>query len=50
MGREEKRLRERVAKQLKRRLGRDPKEEEVEKALGELRENRRIASDGRRER
>lgn len=38
MGREEKRERERTLKQLERRLGRKPTEEEVKKALTELHE------------
>lgn len=41
MGREEKRERERILKQLERRLHRKPTEEEVEKALTELHEARR---------
>jgi len=41
MGREEKRERERILKQLERRLRRKPTEEEVEKALAELHETRR---------
>ncbi len=41
MGREEKRQRERTVKQLERRLRRKPTDEEVEKALAELRETRR---------
>ncbi|MEE8592673.1 MAG: hypothetical protein V3T03_00970 [Candidatus Bipolaricaulota bacterium] len=41
MGREEKRERERILKQLERRLHRKPTEEEVEKALAELHETRR---------
>jgi hypothetical protein len=40
MGREEKRERERTVKQLGRRLHRKPTEEEVEKALLELRQTR----------
>ncbi len=40
MGREEKRQRERIVKQLERRLRRKPSEEEIEKALAELRETR----------
>lgn len=40
MGREEKRQRERIAKQLERRLRRKPSEEEIEKALAERRETR----------
>ena len=44
MGREEKRQRERVARQLERRLRRKPTEEEVEKALTQLREARRKRS------
>jgi len=41
MGRKEKRQRDRTVKQLRRRLHRTPTEEEVEKALAELRETRR---------
>ena len=41
MGREEKRERERLAKQLERRLHRKPTDEEVEKALAELRQTKR---------
>ena len=41
MGREEKRERERILKQLERRLHRKPTEGEVEKALAELHETRR---------
>lgn len=41
MGREEKRERERTVKQLKKRLRRDPTNEEVEKALAELHETQR---------
>ena len=41
MGREEKRQRERTVRQLERRLHRKPTDEEVEKALAELRETRR---------
>jgi DNA-directed RNA polymerase specialized sigma subunit len=41
MGREEKRRRERTVKQLERRLRRKPTDEEVVKALAELREMRR---------
>ncbi len=41
MGREEKRERERILKQLERRLHRKPTEEEVEQALAELHETRR---------
>jgi DNA-directed RNA polymerase specialized sigma subunit len=41
MGREEKRERERVVKQLERRLRRKPTEGEVEKTLAELHEARR---------
>lgn len=44
MGREEKRERERMVKQLERRLRRKPKEEEVDKALAELQETRRKAT------
>jgi len=44
MGREEKRLRERTAKQLERRLRRKPTDEEVDKALADLRESRRKAT------
>ena len=44
MGREEKRERERVVKQLERRLRRKPSEEEVKKTLIELRETRRKAT------
>ncbi len=40
MGREEKRQRQRIIKQLKRRLRRKPTDEEVEKALAERRETR----------
>jgi len=40
MGREEKRERERTVKHLERRLRRKPTEEEVEKALAELRRTR----------
>jgi len=40
MGREEKRQRERIVKQLERRLRRKPTEEEIEKALAERRETR----------
>jgi hypothetical protein len=40
MGREEKRERERTVKHLERRLRRKPTEEEVEKALTELRRTR----------
>ncbi len=40
MGREEKRQRERIVKQLERRLRREPTDEEVEKALAERRETR----------
>ena len=47
MGREEKRERERMTKQLERRLRRKPKEEEVDKALAELQETQHKAS-GRR--
>ena len=43
MGREEKRQRERAVKRLERRLHRKPTDEEVEKALAELRETRRKA-------
>jgi len=45
MGREEKRERDRVVKQLANRLGRKPKEAEIEKALAELQETRRKQSD-----
>jgi len=41
MGREEKRERERVVKQLERRLRRKPTDEEIEKALAALHETRR---------
>jgi len=41
MGREEKRERERILKQLERRLGHKPTTEEVEKALDELHVTRR---------
>jgi len=41
MGRREKRQRGRIVKQLERRLHREPTEEEIEKALGELRETKR---------
>ena len=41
MGREDKRRRERLVKQLEQRLHRKPTEEEVEKALAELDETRR---------
>lgn len=44
MGREEKRQRERIARHLKRRMRRRPTEEEVEKALAELRETQRKVS------
>lgn len=44
MGREEKRERERIVKQLERRLRRKPKEEEVDKALAELQETHRKAA------
>jgi len=47
MGREEKRERERTIHQLERRLGRAPTDDEIDKALGELRETRRKAM-GRR--
>jgi len=40
MGREENRQRERIVKQLERRLRRKPSEEEIEKALAERRETR----------
>ena len=40
MGREENRQRERIVKQLGRRLRRKPSEEEIEKALAERRETR----------
>jgi DNA-directed RNA polymerase specialized sigma subunit len=40
MGREEKRQRKRIVKQLERRLRRKPSEEEIEKALAERRETR----------
>lgn len=45
MGREEKRQRSRIVRQLERRLHRKPTEEEVEKALSDLRETRRKATD-----
>jgi len=50
MGREEKRQRERIIKQLTGRLGREPKEEEIEKALAELEETqrKRVGRDPRR--
>jgi len=41
MGREEKRQRERIVKQLTKKLGRKPTDEEVDKALGELQESDR---------
>jgi len=41
VGREEKRQRERIVKQLARRLRRDPTEDEIEKALAELGQARR---------
>lgn len=41
MGREEKRERERIVKQLEKRLHRQPTEEEVDKALAELHESLR---------
>ena len=44
MGREEKRERERMTKQLERRLRRKPKEEEIDKALAELRKTQRKAA------
>ena len=46
MGREEKRQRERIVKQLVRRLRREPTEDEIEKALAEFRQTRR-KSEGR---
>ena len=36
MGREERRMRERIRRQLTRRLGRDPTKEEIELALAQL--------------
>jgi len=45
MGREEKRERERMVRQLSNRLGREPKEAEIEKALAELQETKRKQSD-----
>jgi len=48
MGREQKRQRARVAKQLERRLHRAPTDEEIEKALAELRETRRKTVDRKR--
>jgi DNA-directed RNA polymerase specialized sigma subunit len=45
MGREEKRRRARVTKHLRRKLGHEPTEEEIEKALAELRETRRKTAD-----
>ena len=36
MGREERRIRERIKRQLARRLGRDPTQEEIESALAQL--------------
>jgi hypothetical protein len=41
MGREEKRLRERTIRQLERRLGRKPTDEEVEEAIADVRETQR---------
>ena len=41
MGREEKRQRERVIKQLNKKLGREPNEEEIEKALADVKESDR---------
>jgi DNA-directed RNA polymerase specialized sigma subunit len=46
MGREERRQRGRVAKQLRKRLGRAPTEEEIDAALAELQETQ--AKEGRR--
>ena len=44
MGREEKRQRDRLVKQLTARLGRTPTEEEIEKALAKLQETKRKQS------
>jgi len=44
MGREEKRQRNRIIKQLRRRLRRQPTDEEVDNALADLRETRRKAT------
>ena len=44
MGREEKRQRDRLVKQLTRRLGRDPSDEEIEQALAKLRQTKRKQS------
>ena len=41
MGREDKRRRERVVRQLKQRLRRKPTEKEVEEAIADLRETKR---------
>jgi len=41
MGREDKRLRKRTARQLEHRLGRKPTDEEVDKAIADLRETQR---------
>lgn len=41
MGREDKRLRERTARQLEQRLRRKPTDDEVEQAIAELRETQR---------
>jgi len=41
MGREEKRQRERVIKQLTKKLGRNPNDEEIDKALAVLQESDR---------
>ncbi|UCF10837.1 MAG: hypothetical protein JSW65_03920 [Candidatus Bipolaricaulota bacterium] len=38
MGREERRMRQRVEKQLRKRLGRDPSEEEVDEAIAAVQE------------
>jgi hypothetical protein len=41
MGREEKRLRERMIRQLKRRLRRKPTDDEIDEAVADLQETRR---------
>jgi len=45
MGREEKRQRDRLIKQLTSRFGREPNEDEIEKALAKLQETKRKQSD-----
>jgi hypothetical protein len=44
MGREDKRLRARIARQLAKRLRRKPTEEELEKAIADVRQTRRKSS------